>query len=181
MTLQPVMLHLIEEIGAIMVLLLALYLLRCLVEPLFKPSKKAINYVLNATLVTAAERSFLGCLDSVLPPEIRVFAKVRLADIFSVENNTDRGDWRSAFNRIQSKHVDFILCRSDDLSPLAAIELDDKSHARRDRQERDEFLDELFATSKIRLLRVNAQRNYDTRELARKLNEVFQVAKQAPC
>jgi len=169
------MLHLIEEVAAIAVLLLALYLLRCLVESFFKPSKKVINYVLNATLVTAAERSFLGRLDSVLPPDIRVFTKVRLADIFSVENTKDRVGWRSAFNRIQSKHVDFILCRSDDLSPLAAIELDDKSHARSDRQERDEFLDDLFAKSEIRLLRIKAQRSYDTSELAQKLNEALQV------
>jgi len=86
----------------------------------------------------------------------------------------DRTDWRSAFNRIQSKHVDFVLCRSDDLSPLAAIELDDQSHARRDRQERDESLNNLFASSKIKLLRVEVRRNYDTKELARKLNQTLQ-------
>jgi hypothetical protein len=169
------MIHLIEEIAALLGLLLVLYLLRWLLAPIFKPSKKVIGYELNASLVTPAERSFLGCLDSVLPPDIRVFTKVRLVDIFSVENSTDHSAWRSAFNRIQSKHVDFILCRTDDLSPLAAIELDDKSHDKKDRQERDEFLDDLFASSKIRLLRVKAQRNYDTGELARKINQTLQV------
>lgn len=170
MTLSPVIWHLIE---AIAVLLITFYLLRRLIEPLFKPSAKAISYILNDALVTPAERSFLGCLDSVLPPEIRVFAKVRLADIFSVEDNQGRASWRSAFNRIQSKHVDFILCRSDDLSPLAAIELDDKSHDRNNRQERDKFLDELFDGSQIRLFRIKVQGSYNVRELALMLTEVF--------
>jgi hypothetical protein len=174
MNLPPPTLHLIEEIAAIAALVLVLHLLRGLLETLFKPSKRAISYVLNTTLVTPAERSFLGCLDSVLPTEIRVLTKVRVADIFSVDANRNAPGWRAAFNRIQSKHVDFVLCRSDDLSPLAAIELDDKSHDRTDRQERDQFLNELFATSRIKLLRVKAQRNYDTGELARRLNEAMQ-------
>ena len=176
MNLPPSTLHLIEEIAAIALLVLVLYLLRCLVQSLFKPSKKAISYVLNATLVTPAERSFLGCLDSVLPTEIKVFPKVRLADIFSVEKSSNRAARVSAFNRIQSKHVDFVLCRSDDLSPLAAIELDDKSHDRPDRQERDKFLNDLFATSRIKLIRVKAQKSYDTGELIRRLNEAMQPA-----
>jgi hypothetical protein len=174
MNLPPATLHLIKEIALIVGLLLALYLLRGLIEALLKPSKKTLKYVLNDTLVSPTERSFLGCLDAVLPTEIRVLTKVRLADIFSVENSNDRVAWRSAFNRIQSKHVDFVLCRSDDLSPLAAIELDDKSHDRQDRQDRDKFLNELFATSRIKLLRVKAQRSYDTDELARRLNEAMQ-------
>jgi len=176
MTLQPEILPLIEVLATILGVLVALWLIRVLLESLLKPSPKAINYVLRASLVTEGERSFLGCLDSVLPPEVRVFAKVRLADIFSAENSSDRAGWQSAFNRIQSKHVDFLLCRSDDLSFLAAIELDDKSHAKTDRQERDKFLDCLFANSRIKLLRIRAQKSYNTSELARKLDEVIQAA-----
>jgi hypothetical protein len=103
-----------DNVAAIAALVLVLCLLRGLVKTLFKPSKKAISYVLNATLLTPAERSFLGCLVFLLPAEIRALTKVRLADIFSVENSYDRAAWISAFNRIQSKHVDFLLCRSDD-------------------------------------------------------------------
>ena len=175
MTIKPEMMHLLEVVATLIAVLFALWLIRYLVASLLKPSPKALPYVLNPSLVTAAERSFLGCLDTVLPPEIRVFAKVRLADIFSVEKSTDRAGWRSALNKIQSKHVDFLLCQSDDLSPLAAIELDDKSHNRTDRHERDRFLDELFANSRIKLLRIRAQRSYDTSDLARKINEAIQA------
>ena len=41
-------------------------------------------YYLRKTLFTAAERSFLGVLERALPPGVRVFGKVRLADIFGV-------------------------------------------------------------------------------------------------
>jgi very-short-patch-repair endonuclease len=56
---------------------------------------------------------------------------------------------------------------------LAAIELDDKSHDRQDRQDRDRFLNELFAASRIKLLRIKAHKSYDTRELARKITEAI--------
>ncbi|MCE0498783.1 MAG: DUF2726 domain-containing protein [Methylacidiphilales bacterium] len=175
MDLPPSMILLLE-LGAILIAVLgALWLFRWLLESRFKPSSKGIKYTLKSSLVTDAERSFLGCLDSVLPPEIRVFAKVRLADLFSVERSSNRTGWRAAFNRIQSKHVDFLLCKSDDLSPLVAIELDDKTHAANDRQERDRFLNDLFANSRIKLLRIPAQKSYDPGELAQRLNEAFQA------
>jgi len=155
------------------ILVVALLFLSVFVKALSKSSKPRGNYVLNSSLVTPAERSFLGCLDSVLPSGVRIFAKVRLADLFSVEDNGDRASWRSDFNRISNKHIDFLLCSASDLSPLVAIELDDKSHAQRDRQQRDEFLDSLFAASKIRLLRLKVQRSYSTGELAKKLNEAM--------
>jgi len=174
MPLSPVMVHLMEEFAVLFLVLFAFYLLRSVIEALFKRPKKAARYVLITPLVSPAERSFLGCLDSVLPPDIRVLVKVRLGDLFSVESSGDRSTTTAARNKIQSKHVDFVLCRSDDLSPLAAIELDDKSHGRSDRRERDEFLNSLFADSPIKLLRIPAQHTYDTRDLARKLSEAMQ-------
>jgi len=144
-------------------------LLQCLI----KPRKVAQPYILNPSLFTPAERSFLGCLDSVLSPDVRVFAKVRLADLFDVEKTPDRSAWQSAFNKINSKHVDFILCRVSDLCPLLAIELDDKTHGREDRQKRDIFLNEIFAASNLPLIRFPVQKIYRTEDIAKRLNEAM--------
>jgi hypothetical protein len=162
MNLHPQFLHLFEFVVVFGVLISLFTLLR--------RKRRTIGYLLNVSLVSPAERSFLGCLESVLTPDTRILIKVRLADLFSVENTDDHSAWQTAFNRIQSKHVDFLLCRSTDLSPVLAIELDDKSHSRGERQERDHFLDALFSNSGIHLLRVPARRTYDARDLARKLD-----------
>jgi len=155
-------------VAALCIIGLFLFFLR-----LAKPGKRAQSYVLKNSLFTPAERSFLGCLDSVLSPDIRVFAKVRLADLFNVERTVDRSAWQSAFNKINSKHVDFILCRSTDLCPVLAIELDDKSHDREGRQQRDSFLKEIFAASNLPLIRFKVQKSYRTDDIAQRLNEAM--------
>ncbi len=89
------------------------------------------TYYLKQSLFTPAERSFLGVLESLGMPEYRIMAKVRLADIFGVKKGQG---WRSAFNRISAKHVDFLLVRQSDGAPILGIELDDSSHDRPDPQ-----------------------------------------------
>lgn len=64
--------------------------------------------------------------------------KVRLLDI--VEPRRGEPDYMSLLGRVKSKHVDFVIC-APDLRIKAVLELDDNSHNRRDRQERDEFVD----------------------------------------
>ena len=66
--------------------------------------------------------------------------KVRLADIIKVNLNLQRSESQSAFNRIQSKHIDFVICKSDDMSIHSIIELDDKSYNQTSRQKRDAFV-----------------------------------------
>lgn len=81
---------------------------------------------------------------TVLPrhPETRcgrpvdVFAKVWLLDVLWLSPQAqNRQRYR---NMVQSKHVDFVLCDPDALFPTLAIELDHSSHARDDRERRDE-------------------------------------------
>ena len=46
--------------------------------------------------------------------------------------------WAQAWrNRIHAKHIDFVLCDPGNLQPILCIELDDPSHNRPDRIERD--------------------------------------------
>ena len=60
----------------------------------------------------------------------------------------------SYFNRIKAKHTDFILCDPEDLDVLAGVELDDPSHERPERIERDEFVDGVYQAAGIPLIHV---------------------------
>jgi hypothetical protein len=130
-------------------------------------------YVLKKALFTPAERSFLGVLECALPPGVRVFGKVRLEDIFGVVSGLDASARQSARNRITSRHVDFLLVRTDDLAPLAGIELDDKSHEAEDRQARDALVDEVYKSAGLPLLHVPAQKAYDAADLKAKVSALL--------
>jgi hypothetical protein len=70
-----------------------------------------------------------------------------------------------ARNRINQKHVDFLLIRPSDLKPLAGIELDDRSHEEDDRKQRDAFVDEVFQSCGLPLIHVPAKATYSPAEL----------------
>lgn len=55
------------------------------------------------------------------------------------------------------------------MQPLVAIELDDKSHARPDRQERDAFVNEVFAAAGLGLLHIPVKHTYIPEELRTEL------------
>jgi hypothetical protein len=119
----------------------------------------AADFMAKESPFTAAEARFLRVLDDALGEEYRVFAKLRLADLLDVRG--ERGAaWLRAFNQISAKHVDFVVCRRETLEVVAAVELDDRSHQAPDRQRRDAFVDRVFATAELPLVRVPVRRAY---------------------
>ena len=130
-------------------------------------------YQSKEVLCSPAERSFLGALEKVVGNGYRIFSKVRLADIVKVNQGLSSSVRQSAFNRISRKHIDFVICNSRDLSIVGAIELDDKSHSRKGRQERDRFLDKTLQAASIPMLRVKAQSTYSIKEISSDLDSAF--------
>lgn len=122
-------------------------------------------YALGDKLFTPAERSFLGVLDQSVGSDFRVFGKVRVADVIAVEKGTPKSVWQRAFNRINAKHFDFVLCSPTDLKPLCAVELNDKSHAQDARKGRDQFLEEVCKKAGLPLVFFPAQHAYSTVEV----------------
>jgi uncharacterized protein DUF2726 len=152
-------------------LLVVLVLLMVLAPVLLKnllgrggPSSESLPYKKRDYLLSAAERSFYEVLCGVVDSQLHVFPKVRLADLFYLPRGTE--NWRAHRNRIQSKHVDFVLCDRQNIAPLLVIELDDASHEREDRKERDAFLDKALAAASLPILHVAAKRTYAPKELA---------------
>ena len=78
-----------------------------------------------------------------------VFSKVRLLDLLEPVRN--HPNYRSLFNKIQAKHVDFVLCNYE-LAPFIIIELDDSSHDVPSRKERDRFVDKALTQCGYRII-----------------------------
>jgi very-short-patch-repair endonuclease len=127
--------------------------------------KGKLPYEKQPSLFTPAERSFLGVLEQAVSNQFRIMGKVRLGDIVKVKTGLDNKTRQSAFNRIQSKHVDFIACDPNDLSIQFAVELDDKSHEREDRQDRDAFVDKVMDAAGIPIIHFQAKRAYVVQEV----------------
>jgi hypothetical protein len=124
-------------------------------------------YVMKPALFTPAERSFLGVLDQLLGSDYRIMGKVRIADVVDVGQCDSPGARQTAFNRISSKHFDFILCNKETLSPIAALELDDKSHTAKQRLERDQLVEGICSATGLMLIRMPARHAYTRSDLER--------------
>ncbi|QDT65803.1 DUF2726 domain-containing protein [Calycomorphotria hydatis] len=137
-----------------------------------KPKKNAVTesrfpYGKRDALLSAAELSFYHVLLQAIDANTTVCCKVNLNDLFFVrEPQKNQG----ARNRIDRKHVDFVLCDAKTMSPLCGIELDDKSHRRGDRVKRDKFVNGIFDFAGVPLLRVPASLSYSLKTLKSELH-----------
>ncbi|HBC3404730.1 TPA: DUF2726 domain-containing protein [Vibrio parahaemolyticus] len=134
-----------------------------------------VDYSLKSGLLTKAERSFYGVLQTVVPDELVVMSKVRIADVLYATKGLDRKDSARLFAKISSKHFDFVLCLRTDLSYVAAIELDDSSHQKKSRKDRDEFVELACKSAGLPLYRCRAQYAYQPDELR---NYLFETSTQ---
>ena len=104
-------------------------------------------------LLTANECGFYKSLKPIADKySIHILSKVRISDIIEVNKGLNNSERTTAFNKIKSKHFDFVITDPKNLYVLCAIELDDKSHERIDRQQRDYFIDKLCETVNLPII-----------------------------
>jgi hypothetical protein len=114
-------------------------------------------------LLSAAELNFYRVLVTAVQDRFVIMSKVRLIDVFEVRKGIPK--YQTWANKVMKKHVDFLLCHPQTMVPQVLIELDDKSHQRKDRQARDEIVDRVAAAVKLLILHVEAKRGYSMQEL----------------
>jgi hypothetical protein len=129
-------------------------------EPVFDARKE---------LFTPAERSFIGVLEQAVAGEFKIFGKVRVGDLVQPAKGLSQSRRTSLRNRIQQKHVDFVLCRPDTLEVAGVVELDDASHGRKDRADRDDFVDKALASAGVPVLHFPVRKGYAVVEIQERL------------
>lgn len=77
--------------------------------------------------------------------------KVRLFDLIEPK----KGKNQALVNKIQSKHVDFVLV-DQSMNVIGVLELDDSTHDRADRKERDSFVREALEGAGITMIQTRS-------------------------
>ena len=158
--------------GETIALIVAIFLLIVVVALLRKlhRGEGPLPYFSREFLLSRGEGVFYHALRRALPPHLMICPKVRMGDVIHCSGEA----WKAGFGgKIAQKHVDFILADTDTTAIALVIELDDRSHQRADRQERDQFVDRAFAAAGIPMLRVPAAAAYDVRTLRAQIAELM--------
>ncbi|PJF41262.1 MAG: topoisomerase [Phototrophicales bacterium] len=134
-------------------------------------------YYLRDHFLSAAELNFYAALCDTVGEYVTICCKVGLQDIFYVKKS-DYSLWRTYTNKIDRKHVDFLLCDPTTMQPLVGVELDDSSHQRKDRQERDEFVNAVFDAAGLPLVHIPVRRFYRQEDILRQIGPYLGEAAQ---
>ena len=131
---------------------------------------KAFPYALRDDFLSPSELSFYKILRHVIGSTAVICPKVNLSDIVFVTER-ERSQHTILLNKINRKHVDFLICSPENLKPLYGIELDDSSHKRSDRKKRDAYVNEVFEAANLRLIRFQNKQSYTIEEVKAALAE----------
>lgn len=130
-----------------------------------EPTIPKSRYNLNGSLLTPAEQEFLKVLEEAVGEEYRITPQVPLSGIVSPKDSNKHFTNYRDFNKISAKKIDFVLYNKETWAPVLAIELDDRSHLRWDRIQRDMFVNELMEGVGLAILHIPVNYSYDVEEL----------------
>jgi very-short-patch-repair endonuclease len=130
--------------------------------------KRGYQYKKKDFLLSRAEHECYDALVNAVGKEFYIFPQAHLSSI--VDNKVVGQNWKAAFRHINGKSVDFVLCDKAYIAPRLAIELDDRTHERTDRQERDGEVERILNGAGLPLLRLDNHGQFNPSELSRKIN-----------
>lgn len=124
-----------------------------------------LPYKKKEYLMTIAEREFWETLKEVVKDRYYIVPQVVISDIVYVSiNGKNYYKYRS---KIDKKRIDFVIFSKDTFTPGIAIELDDSTHNREDRIDRDHFVDSVMEQVGIKIVHIKTAYKYNLEELAK--------------
>lgn len=139
-----------------------------LIKSIFKIPQKIqstpeayLPYKKKESLLTASESNFEKVLKEVVQNKYHIDRQVLLSNLVET---TDK--YKPHRSKIDKKTIDFVLFQNNSHAPYLAIELDDLSHLRPDRIERDLFVESVLNKAGIRLIRIKNSYSYNLKEIS---------------
>lgn len=140
----------------------------------FKSVSKSLPYQLKEALLSPAERRFFAALQQASRDQFLVFSKVRMSDVIRTKKGMDAEERSGAWNKINQKHFDFVLCDPVSTRLAAVVELDDRSHRTNERaMKSDSFKNEVLQQVGLPLIRFEARANYSADEVRKQLMDAL--------
>ena len=109
------------------------------------------SYLAKSSLMSKAESDFFIKLNRAVSERYYVFPQVHLSAL--LDHKVKGQEWKYAFSHVNGKSVDYVLCDRSTLAPAYVIELDDFTHERSDRIERDREVERMFQEARLPLVR----------------------------
>ena len=124
-------------------------------------------------ILTAVEQDFFDKLKDIVLDQYYIFPQVHYGCILEVVAN-EPDSW-GYFNKINRKSADFILVDKQTFETKLVIELDDSTHFRRDRQDRDGFIDQALKQAGITIFHAKGNNLNEIKGLLTAYNQASKV------
>ena len=119
------------EIIKTIALTVGLILLAFLLKRVFWHGKKPPRYPYqrNGMLFTADEKAFFRTLKDTIGDNYEVFGKILAAHIIVPKKGASAHAVKKAFNSIDDRYFDFVLCEKSNLAVVCVVQLQNKNHS----------------------------------------------------
>lgn len=145
-----------DAIYILVIVLMAAYLLYDKLTEADKPKRDYSKAYQARLLLTKNEwRCYMAIRDPIEALDMRICPKVRLLDLAEPKKGTTGREWGHLKNRVQNKHVDFVICDRD-MRVKLIVELDDSTHDAQDRKDRDAFVDTVLTGCGFKIMHVRS-------------------------
>ena len=108
-----------------------------------------------------------ACLLDLSRGRCRIACKPKLADFLQYHTKV------GSFNKVGLQHVDFLVCRREDWLPMVGIEMCEAPDNHQQATEWDLFINNVFASASIPLVRTDALEIQRLEPLAAKLSRAW--------
>ena len=119
----------------------------------------------KTNLFSNTERQFLELIEQAVGYRYRVICRVKLTDILTLRQSTDKKTGKTALLRAAGRQLDFVLCDKDDMLPVVAIDLVHKQGKEGYKSQRDWFVSGALDAARIPHLRVKVKSGYTPQEM----------------
>ena len=135
--------------------------------------KSQYKYYAKSYVMTSRENDCFKILNEIFSSKWFVVPQVHLSAL--LDYRVKGQNWNAAFRHINGKSVDFVLIGKESYKVICVIELDDSTHSKPDRIERDVEIERMFKEARIPLARINKFESMTKPEIAKVITDAINV------
>lgn len=133
--------------------------------------KSQYKYYSKPYVMTSRENECFKILNEIFSSKWFVVPQVHLSAL--LDYRVKGQNWNAAFRHINGKSVDFVLIGKESYKVICAIELDDSTHSKPDRIERDAEIERMFKEVRIPLARIGRFESMTKSEIAKVITDAI--------